>query len=419
MIKKVSSGQRIGEINIPASKSDAQRAILVAALVPNKSLIYNYGKSDDVKAMLSCIGVLGAEKAVKNEFIEIQGATQLPRSGRFQCGESGLTFRLIAALSTVIEGSFELHGDGSLLKRDHRFIEDFGGTQNLAIHSVNGHLPYQINGGITSDKYKVNAEGTSQFLSGLLIGLSTQNKEITIHAENLTSKPYLLMTLNTISKYGISIAFDGISKFVLPKYRCYQSTNYVVEGDWSAASYWIVARLLGHELRIYGLNENSYQADKKILELLKELNVDYDLDKGLFEFSEDVFFGFDFDATDCPDLFPALTTLAVYVRGVSRIRGVHRLLNKESNRSNALVSEFKKLGANICVDGDDLLIVGGGLKGDVVVDSHGDHRIVMCLAITALNLDSSLTIEGADAVTKSYPDFWGDLKKLKRKKNGA
>ena len=103
------------------------------------------------------------------------------------------------------------------------------------------------------------------------------------------SSPHLLMTLNTISKYGISIAFDGISKFVLPKYRCYQSTNYVVEGDWSAASYWIVARLLGHELRIYGLNENSYQADKKILELLKELNVDYDLDKGLFEFSEDVF----------------------------------------------------------------------------------------------------------------------------------
>jgi len=419
MIKKVISGKRHGEINIPASKSEAQRAILIAALVSNKSQIYNYGKSDDVKAMLSCIGVLGAKKAVKNEFIEIEGANQLPRSGRFQCSESGLTFRLIAALSMVIEGSFELYGHGSLLKREHRFLEVFGGNQNIEVQSVNGHLPYQINGGITSDQYKVNTEGTSQFLSGLLIGLSTQNKKITIHAENLTSKPYLLMTLNTISKFGISIDFDGISKFVLPKCRRYQPANYVVEGDWSAASYWIVARLLGHELRICGLNENSFQADKKILELLKNLNVDYDLNEGLFEFSEDEFFGFHFDATDCPDLFPALTTLAVYFRGVSRIRGVHRLLNKESNRSNALVSEFKKLGANICVDGDDLLIVGGALKGGVVVDSHGDHRIAMCLAITALNLDSGLTIEGADAVTKSYPDFWQDLKKLKRKKNGA
>ena len=419
MIQHILPGQRLGVINVPASKSDAQRAILVAALVPDISRVYNYGSSDDVKAMISCIQELGAHCSLGEEFIEIQGVNIFPEKVCFNCGESGLTFRLLAALSMVLKGDFELNGRDSLSSRDHSFIEAFGMGRNIQIHSNNGHIPYRIQGRIEDEIYTIDAGITSQFLSGLLIALPLQGRQIKIFADKITSHPYLLMTLKTVAEFGVNIDFDGIGKFKIPAVPKYKRTDYFVEGDWSAASYWIVACLLGHEITINGLSHVSFQADRSITELLSALGIEYSLNDGYFSPPKAPLLGFDFDATQCPDLFPALTALAVNCKGTSRIRGVHRLINKETDRSKALVSEFKKLGAKIYIEDDVLWIKSCDLKGGVTVDSHGDHRIAMCLAIAALNLDEELIINEADVVSKSYPMFWRDLNNLKRKKKGA
>ena len=419
MIELIQPGRRMGVINVPASKSDAQRAILVAALVPDTSRVYNYGSSDDVKAMISCIQELGAICSLSEDFIEIRGLNIFPDKVCFNCGESGLSFRLLAALSMVLKGDFELHGRDSLLSRDHSFIEAFGLGRSVQVQSNNGQIPYIIKGRIEEEIYTIDAGITSQFLSGLLIALPLQGRKIKIFADKITSKPYLLMSLKTVAEFGVNIDFDGIGKFEIRSSAKYSRTNYLVEGDWSAASYWIVACLLGHELTIKGLSNVSFQADRSITKLLSSLGIEYDLTDGCFSPPKAPLSGFDFDATQCPDLFPALTALAVNCSGTSRIRGVHRLINKETDRSNALVSEFKKLGANIYIEDDVLCIKSCDLKGGVIVESHGDHRIAMCLAIAALNLNEELTINDADVVSKSYPMFWRDLNNLIRKKKGA
>jgi 3-phosphoshikimate 1-carboxyvinyltransferase len=162
----------MGVINVPASKSDAQRAILVAALVPDTSRVYNYGSSDDVKAMISCIQELGAICSLSEDFIEIRGLNIFPDKVCFNCGESGLSFRLLAALSMVLKGDFELHGRDSLLSRDHSFIEAFGLGRSVQVQSNNGQIPYIIKGRIEEEIYTIDAGITSQFLSGLLIALA-------------------------------------------------------------------------------------------------------------------------------------------------------------------------------------------------------------------------------------------------------
>lgn len=416
MIQKVEQSLLSGELIIPASKSDAQRAILVASLCEGRSELYNIGNSNDVRAMINCIEQIGATVFENKNSISIIGVRSFPKKAHFNCGESGLAFRLIAGICCVNEGIYHLDGHGSLIQRKHDFIDKFGWEYGINIESNNGKLPYEIHGGLKGELLTVDGSETSQFLSGLLLGLPLLRRKTRLIARNLTSAPYVEMTLATLHKFGLSIGVDEGDVFNIDSASTFKATEYTIEGDWSAASYWCIASALGHKIKIKGLNRDSLQADRILLDLFSGFDNIYD-EKEQLTLCKRPLIAFDFDATNCPDLFPSLVAYAVFCEGVSRIKGIHRLINKESNRIETLLSEFEKIGADLTVKEDTLFIQKTELNSNLV-DSFGDHRIAMCMAIVGLQIHEGITISGADAVAKSYPDFWLDLAKL-NKKNGA
>jgi 3-phosphoshikimate 1-carboxyvinyltransferase len=416
MIQKIEPCLLSGEVLIPASKSDAQRALLAASLCEGRSEIYNVGRSNDVLAMLDCIEQIGATVIKNKNSVSIIGVSRFPQKANFNCGESGLTFRLIAGICCLSNGIYILDGYGSLLKRKHDFIDEFGTQYGLKIQSEKGKLPYRIHGGLTTDKIVIDGSRTSQFVSGLLMGIPLLNKGIELTVLNLKSTPYVEMTIATLQKFGICMSADRGGIYKTETHFAYQAAKYVVEGDWSAASYWCIASALGHPLKIKGLNKDSLQADRRLLDLFTDYGISFER-SGELILGKRPLVSFDFDATNCPDLFPSLVSYAVFCEGVSRVKGIHRLVNKESNRIATLLSEFEKVGADLTVKGDVLYVRKSELNSNTV-DSFDDHRIAMCFAIVGLQLKKGISISGAAAVSKSYPDFWVDLKKLS-KKNGA
>ena len=410
MIRKVKYGIRRGKVRVPASKSDAQRAILAAVFTNGTSRVRNPGVSEDVKAMLSNAKHLGATISQDGNDVLITGTKVFPTEGTFNAGESGLGIRMLLAVLASIGGDFEINAEGSLLERDQQFIVDFLSENGIQIVSKNGKPPFKLSGQLSQRTLHVDGSMSSQFLSGLLIGLPLRgNKETVVRVNDLKSIPYVNMTLDTLRKFGVSVANDDHKKYTVSGSQTYQVTDYQTEDDWSAASYWLVAAALGHKIEVNGLNTKSNQADKALIETLHQSGclIDQSI---MVDGSKRC--SLDFDATHCPDLFPALAIYAAFTNGVSRVKGIHRLANKESDRGTVIKSELQKMGVPVELEGDYMLIHGGGAIHSAVIDSHNDHRIAMAFAIAGTLLKDGVTIEGADAVNKSYPEFWEHLESL-------
>ncbi len=413
MIYKVKNKNYGGKICIPSSKSDSQRAILAAGLCTKISKIQNVGKSADEKVMLKAIEDLGA-KITKNEdnSISIQGVNYLNNEIEISCGESGLSSRLLISVSSVFDKKIKLSASGSLLNRSMKLVFDILPTINVEINSNEDFLPATVKGPIKSGEITIDGSMSSQFLSGLLMALPLVKGDSTIHVENLTSTPYIEMTLNTLSKFGIFIENKNNNKFFIKGNQVYKKTDYTIEGDWSSASYWLVASALGKEIEVFGLLKESLQADKLILTALKNANCEIIWSSNSLKVKGKQRKAFEFDATHCPDLFPALASLAALTNGISRIKGVHRLKYKESDRGKSIQEEFQKLGVKVQFEEDLMLIHGTKIIEGGKVFAHHDHRIAMCLAILGMFSQSEIEIENAESVTKSYPNFWEDLEGL-------
>ncbi|MDP4798032.1 MAG: hypothetical protein NWR50_04140, partial [Crocinitomicaceae bacterium] len=267
-------------------------------------------------------------------------------------------------------------------------------------------------GPLKGGSYNVDGSQSSQYISGLLMALPLLNEPSELCVEKLASKPYVQMTLNTLEKFGIQIQHDKFERFLIAGKQQYIPCDYQVEGDWSAASYWLVAAAMGADITISGLSMSSLQADKKMLDALivAGCNLHFSSDGISVKGKEKK--AFEFDATHCPDLFPALVSFAAFCPGVSVISGVERLKNKESDRGLALKTEFEKLGVQIELLDDEMHIHGVNSISGNIVNSHNDHRIAMCLAIVGLFSLNGVMIENAEAVVKSYPDFWKDLESV-------
>lgn len=402
-----------GIVAIPASKSDAQRALLVAALGNGKSILHNVGSSADEHAMLITIQRLGAKiEMIDGEYLSVDGRFSIEHLEAINCGESGLGLRLLTAISALGENEICITGEGSLLKRDQRFFEKFLPEMGVGLKSNDGYLPILVTGPLKAGNYKVDGSESSQYISGLLIAFSQVEGSTILEVEQLSSRPYVDMTIATLRQFGVAISEVEKDKFSIKGKQAVLPTNYIIDGDWSAASYWLVASALGLEITVQGLSMASKQADKALLNALMHANCRISTTESELKVDGTNRKPIDFDATNCPDLFPALATYAALTAGTSKIRGVHRLANKESNRSLALQEEFKKLGVSIEVIDDEMHILGVNTIQSCTVKSHNDHRIAMCLAIVAMASGTPLTIEGAESVAKSYPNFWKDVEKL-------
>jgi 3-phosphoshikimate 1-carboxyvinyltransferase len=411
-----------GIVNAPASKSSMQRACALALLHKGGTVIKNPGKSRDDLAALEIIQKLGA--VVDSGDHELKIKSSYPghenKNTEINCGESGLSIRMFAPVAALSSCEMIITGEGSLLKRPMHFFDEVFPKLGVFVESNNGFLPIKLKGPLQPVDITIDGSLSSQFLTGLLMAYAkSATKEVAISVTNLKSKPYIDLTLQMMSRFAYVVKNENYERFIVAPNRHVPATgsviNYTVEGDWSGASFLLVAGAVAGDVVVDGLDINSAQADKAIVKVLETTGANVSTGTNsvaVQSFLETGGRPFYFDATDCPDLFPPLVALAAYCRGVSVIEGVSRLQHKESNRAMTLQQEFGKMGVEIAIEDDKMVVKGTGVLKGTTVHSHHDHRIAMACAIAALKADGETVIEEAGAVNKSYPDFFEDLKLL-------
>lgn len=437
MIVKIQPSVISGTITAPTSKSSMQRALAAALLANGETTILNPGNSNDDKAAIEIITALGADVVVRKEHVIVNSYGLCPRSNEINCGESGLSVRMFTPIIALCDKEITINGEGSLLSRPIDFFEEILPQLGVGIKSNNGKLPMTIQGPLQPKNIEVSGSLSSQFLTGLLIAYSAApnpvlteademmnndlSENVCIKVKNLKSKPYIDLTLDVMKKFGMDLHLtnNGHEKFCFHREPGVERMNggvvYTVEGDWSGAAFLLVAGAIAGGITVTGMDVFSTQADKAILRALMDCGTNISIKEKIISINTPLGTGgkaFHFNATDCPDLFPPLVALASYCKGTTVIEGVSRLQHKESNRALTLQQEFAKMGVEIILQDDLMMIKGGeGVKGAKVF-SHHDHRIAMACAVAALQAEGETIIEAADAVNKSYPQFYEHLKLL-------
>lgn len=415
MIVKIKPSVLSGSIVAPASKSSMQRACAAALLSEGASEISNPGKSNDDLAALDVIQKLGA-RVVNNEdgSITIHSQGVDPVEEEINCGESGLGIRMFTPIAALSNKRITINGVGSLCTRPMHFFDEIFPKLNIKIESREGKLPLRIEGPLVPADIEVDGSLSSQFLTGLLMAYGASvTKPVSIKVNDLKSKPYIDLTLKVMESFGRKVTHSNYEVFHLnPQQKNYEPQVYTVEGDWSGGAFLLVAGAIAGKIRVKGLDVMSTQADKKIMDALKDCGCDLSVSDDIIEIGPGNLKAFYFDATDCPDLFPPLVALASCCKGITEIKGVSRLAHKESNRGLTLQDEFGKMGVKITLQEDVMLIDGGVELLGATVHSRHDHRIAMACAVAALKASNTVVIEEAEAINKSYPDFYEHLQKL-------
>jgi len=409
-----------GTIQAPTSKSSMQRACAAALLTKGTSTIINPGYSNDDKAALDIIQKLGAKVETFSDRLVIKSEGVIPVSQEINCGESGLSIRMFTPIAALSQLPITITGEGSLPTRPMDFFDEIFPAIGIEIESNGGKLPLKIKGPLQPKNIEIDGSLSSQFLTGLLMAYAAAGaSDVSIKVNNLKSKPYIDLTLQVMKDFGMNVPenrnhevfYYGGSQSPLQGAEGAGKT-YTVEGDWSGAAFLLVAGAVAGNITVKGLDVFSTQADKAVLKAIIDSGAIISVQPELIEIGPAALKPFHFDATDCPDLFPPLVALAAYCNGKTVIEGVSRLAHKESNRGITLQEEFGKMGVAIKLQ-DDLMIIDGGkgLKGAEVSSRH-DHRIAMACAVAALKAEGETTIEGAEAINKSYPDFYEHIKYL-------
>lgn len=411
MEKFISPNQHVIEVNIPPSKSYAQRAILIAALSKGTSILQNIGSSKDVLAIIEVARKLGATIEIKGANVEITGFSN-PVDHHLNVGESGLGMRLITSIVAVLEGDFTLTGEGSLKTRPMDEFTEILPQLGVVYSQNKAEGNFQVCGNAKPGIIEMDGGLSSQYLSGLLIALPILKGDSQLVVNNLKSKPYINITLDVMEAFNVNVTHNNFSNFNIDgKQKYLREQPFNIEGDYSGASIWMVHGALNKGILIKGLNEHTVQGDQQMLQALTAAGVSYEwTNKGL-TIIESTIIPFNFDATECPDIFPSLVVLAAAADGTSTITGTHRLIHKESNRAQVLHKEFSKLGLAIELKDDLMLIHGTGSLDSGEIHSNNDHRIAMAGAIAATLTTKGITVENSESVAKSYPDFWGNFKR--------
>jgi 3-phosphoshikimate 1-carboxyvinyltransferase len=411
-----------GTVTAPASKSSMQRACAAALIRKGRSVIHNAGHSEDDQAALGILEKLGArvEKDGDSCIISSPGFPNQKwletEDAGIDCGESGLSLRMFVPIIALSAKTATISGKGSLVNRPLDTFDTILPPINVAIQKKKEKLPLTVTGPMIAKDITIDGSISSQFLTGLLMAYSAvEARQVSIFVKNLKSKPYIDLTLDVIRQFGLKVPENRhYEEFYFDNSNIVQPgiIEYTVEADWSGGAFLLVAGAIAGPVTVRGLDPLSTQADRAILDALMSANAALAIEAKGIKIRPAPMQAFEFDATDCPDLFPPLAALAAYCSGATRIKGVNRLIFKESNRALALWEEFGKMGIDIEVKDDWMTIHGGQPKKAASVYSHQDHRIAMACAVAALGSGGKTEIERPGAVKKSYPDFYRDLKSL-------
>lgn len=405
-------------VTIPCSKSVAQRAILAATFAGGESILENYAPCNDIEGALKVAKTLGCRirETDGTLLIHAAGMEMMRDLSRLETGESGLLTRLLLPLAGYISGingkQIEITGHGSLLKRN--LSESALALESAGLQcNTNGYLPFKISGKITNPHLEISGKESSQIVSGFLMTLPLLSHDTTLTVTRPGSIPYIQLTLKTLKTFGIHIQETGNTAeqitYHIPGGQAYTPSRIYMDADWSSAAYFAVAGALGKGITLQNMPLNSSQADEAILNILQTCGAGITIRSGAgtradITIQPAPLQAFTLDATHSPDLFPILTVLASHCHGTSIIKGVNRLMQKESNRAETIFTEFTKLGAEINILDDSMYITGTRLHG-AEVKGHNDHRIAMSLIIAGLFTGEPVILNDIKCIDKSFPSF--------------
>ena len=455
-------------VQMPCSKSFAQRAIIAAALSEGVSVLRGYSPCGDNESAIAVARALGAEVTVGLSYasgnvakdgsaLTIKGIGAKRKSlklNTLHTGESGLLTRMMIPLLSVLnDGDVRVTGEKTLtgrpLKGAPEIMSAFGvrlvQAGERAANSASGpaaaaevFVPLDINGSLNAGKASISGVSGSQIISGLLMALPLLDEDTVIELNNPKSIPYLFITMDVMKAFGVKVWCDmeGGEEFAESKDwsdctsitfhikggQAYKAADMDIEGDWSSAANFLVAGAVFGRVELTGLDTKSLQADLSIMDILMEAGASLsqlgdDDPKGLIHVQRAPLSAFEVDAANCPDLFPIVAVLAAFCEGTSRIAGVGRLANKESDRGKAILEMLTKMGVNAKIAGDKLIVEGHSLARRALTHtllrggsftSHHDHRMVMALRVAGIGADSPIEIDDTQCVAKSFPTF-GEL----------
>ena len=412
MDTSVPRGQIAGVVAPPCSKSYAQRALAAALLADGETVLRNLDFCDDTLSAIRVIETLGATvERLDERTVKVTGGLS-PKSNTLNVGESGLATRMFTPIASLWNTPITIQGEGTLLHRPmHMMIEPLR-KLGVDVRDGGGRLPVEVCGPIKGGEIEVDGSVSSQFLTGLLMALPLADEDTTIAVENAVSKPYLDMTIDMASKFGVNIQHNDYNEFYVEGCQKYEATDIAIEGDWSAAAMLLVAGAIAGKVTLTNVSMLSKQADVAVCDALVRAGALITSEPNSITAEHRDLVAFEFDATQCPDLFPALAALAAAAEGESVIYGTHRLEHKESNRAETIAEEYEKLGIEVRLEGDAMYIKGGDIHS-AECNSHHDHRIAMSLAVSALSSDEAILIHDSECVAKSFPDFFETLEALR------
>ena len=387
-------GSPAGSVAAPPSKSMAHRLLICAGLAVSEeySAVRGVAPSEDVLATLDCLRALGAKCRLDGDTAAVRGADVFapPEGAALPCRECGSTLRFFIPLALLSGRALSMTGSETLLNRPLSVYRDTCQAQQLRLRSTPEGL--QVKGPISPGEYRIPGDVSSQFVSGLLFALPLLGAESIIRLiPPVESRPYIDMTRSALRAFGVTADWLDGTTLQIPGGQAYRPRETTVEGDWSNAAFFLA---LGGRVSVTGLDADSLQGDKVCVEYFKALGT------GTAE---------EIDISDCPDLGPILFAYAA-MHGGGTFTGTRRLRIKESDRGAAMREELGKFGVPVEIE-ENRIAVGSGLRSPTVpLDGHNDHRIVMALAVLCTRTGG--IIRGAEAVNKSFPDFFERLKTI-------
>lgn len=416
---KINSSKLEGIVKIPPSKSVAHRAVICASLSNGSSKVYNIDYSEDIIATIEAMKKLGAVIRKYDDYIEVEGIFKVGNKREamrtIDCNESGSTLRFLVPISLLFDGKTRFIGRGNLGKRPLTTYYNIFDEQGINYETEEDNLNLLVDGLLRSGEFKTPGNVSSQFITGLLftLPLLDGDSKIVITTE-MESKGYIDLTIAAMRDFGVEIVNNEYKEFIIKGNQSYKARDYRVEGDYSQAAFFLAADALGSEVILKDLDFNSLQGDKEVIEILERMNVDIKVTKeGITGNTKSHLEATIIDGSQCPDIIPVLAVVASLSKGTTKIINSSRLRIKECDRLKAITTELTKLGAKIKEIDDGLIIEGiEEFLGGVESWSWNDHRIAMSLAIAGTRCKNPILIKDFECVSKSYPNFFEDYKKL-------
>tara|TARA_B110000495_G_scaffold203005_1_gene224979 strand:+ start:812 stop:2092 length:1281 start_codon:yes stop_codon:yes gene_type:complete len=414
LLPKVNSVE--GEINLPGSKSLSNRALLLAALAPGQTTLLNLLRSEDTQRMVEALTQLGVSLTMNDDWSRCvvsghDGLFQAPNEHKFFLGNAGTAIRPLTSILAMMQGNFIVDGDQYMRERPINHLVEALKQLGASIEYLGEENcpPLRVIGGsIRGGKVEIKGDISSQYLTSLLLALplAPKDSEVSVIGEQV-SKPYLDLTLDIMSKFGVNARHENHQYFTIPGGQSYQSPGtYLIEGDASSASYFFAAAAIaGGTVRVNGIGSNSVQGDIEFLDAIEAMGAVVSRQSDSIEVSGGALKGIDMDLNHIPDAAMTIAAMALFAEGTTIIRNIYNWRVKETDRMFAMATELRKLGATVEAGHDYIVIEPPEKIQSASIDTYGDHRIAMCFSLASLS-DAEITINNPEVTAKTFPDYF-------------